>query len=159
MAKVTLAWVLLLCCSACAMQPIHPANGIEGEFEAFFNEPFRPTLGHEAVRLIVEDSHMAHVGIPVKMRFDIDGVNKVLLLKLKNTGYYSDGTFSRECADDPVKIAAFVVDPDARVDEIETRFHTQCLEQYLTLLLWVQTKDGAFYSTSKTIRTVYESPG
>lgn len=151
--------LLFTICVSCISPNLHSADTVEAVFEKFFQQPFEPALGHGSVRIVVGKQFLGYESIPVKLQFDIDGVEKVLLLKLKQTGYFPDGVFRQECADESVYIASFVVDPARPVREIATRFETSCFQHEINLLLWVKTKDGKIYSTRATTHTVYESPG
>jgi len=153
-----LIFLIVLNCGCTSLED-STDNSIETVFESFFNVPYEMALGDTAVQLIVDERHMAYHSIPVKMHFDIEKIKKVLLLKLKQTGYYYNGFYTQECADDPVYIASFELNPDAKISELGTQFNTHCYDSTIHLLLWVQTNDGTFYSTYKEIKIIYESPG
>jgi hypothetical protein len=150
---------LLVMSAGCAVQAKQPNDTIETVFESFFGEPFQQALGHKEVQIVVDKLQADPSVIPLTLKFSVNAVEKVLLLKLKNTGYYPTGYFSQACADEPVLLASYILNPEKRILEIENRISTTCTQHTITLLLWVKTKDGRFYSNYVNFRTTSESPG
>lgn len=161
MFKIKISFSLLLIfCSSCTAWSEPSRDTIENAFESFFGIPFQQTVSYsEELKIVVDKVVHEPEVFPVKLQFNVKGIEKVLLLKLKNTGYYRSGYLNQKCADEPVFIASYQLNPDKHVKEIENRLHTHCDRHEITLLLWVRTKDGKIYSTNATFRTTVESPG
>jgi len=132
--------------------------GVNSEFESFFGEPiasFRPSQ----IRLITEKLYEYPYLMPIKMEFDIEGVEKILLLKVPDNGYDSSGVLHLQCANEPVFIASYTVDPEANISEIEARIRTRCISHHVTLMLWVKTAQGYYLDTATFHTTNTESDG
>lgn len=150
---------ITLFCLVCVVNAQVPGTTIESAFQSFYGEPMKLVLGNKEVKIIVNSIEEDSAVIPLKMVFDLPLVEKVLLLKLKNTGYANNGYYNNECAGEPLFIAAYTLDPQKNISQLETRMRTYCGSDTITLLLWAKTKDGRYYSNSVTFKTTTESPG
>ena len=152
--------IILLCTlasiSACASPDYSPL--VKSEFQKFFGEPVPEVIQSQKVDLATAKVAEMPEQIPVTMRFDIKGVERVLLLKVPSNGYSRDGLHYTACEQEPVYIAGYTINANANLSEMETRISTQCIAHQVILMMWVKTNQG-YYLDTESFQTSAESPG
>ncbi|MDH5408739.1 MAG: hypothetical protein OEY00_09025 [Gammaproteobacteria bacterium] len=117
-------------------------DSIEQAFQSFYGEPLKLVTHNKEIKLHVNAIEENAANIPVTMSFNVPVVEKVLLLKQKNTGYPDTGYFNRQCAEEPVFISSYELDASQNITELATRIRTYCNLDTITLMLWAKTRDG-----------------
>jgi len=157
MKKLFLPHLLLL-----LMMPVQSAfaaSPIESAFMDFFNTKEYGALSKRANVSIVHSGGMvadaemqidlgfklkADAEMQIDLGFKLKGVEKVLVLKIPNSGYDNYGSLNKSCRDEPVFIAGYNLDPGADVSNLSLRMRSQC-GQSLIRLVWVRTAKGDYY--------------
>jgi len=134
------------------------APEVKNEFHKFFGESLPEVIQAKQVDLIVEKTQEMPDQIPIKMQFNVSGVDKVLLLKVPSNGYSNEGQYFESCKNEPVYIAGFNFKKNTNVTELETRLKTSCVAHQVILMMWVKTDSGYQLDTT-TFQTTSESPG
>jgi len=145
----------------CSCQTVISKTPTQVEFNKFFKESIKDykenqikisihseTIqnGQSAVDATIDQ-------IQVTLTFDIQNIEKVLVLKVPESEYWDDGTLNKDCRDDYVFIAGYNIEPEKNVTEITFRMRSRCLHERVRLLVWGKDKKGEYYLGQKTFRT------
>lgn len=126
---------------------------VNSAFEEFFGDAISNDIHPGTIRLITERIYGLPNQMPVKMEFDVEGVEKILLLKVPSNGYGTLGLFSEECANEPAFIASYTVDSKINLSELEASIRTRCRGHNVTLMLWVKAAQGYYLDTASFYTT------
>ncbi len=126
-------------------------NPLTKEYKRFFNEQEYAGYWSKNVNISVDEDTVSEE-IPIKIKFNLKAVEKVLVLKVPESGYDDEGFYSRECRDDYVFVAGYTIDPTKNVSEISFRMRSRCLGERKRLVVWVRTSNGKYYQGTKTFR-------
>ena len=132
---------------ALPFQIVFAATPIETEFMKFFNvDEYGATHKQENVKINVDRAdNLSPSSIQVDLKFDLKAVEKVLILKIPESGYNDSGGFYKPCRDDDVFIAGYTLDPGSNVSELSLRMRSRCGKDRIRLLVWVRVLSGEYY--------------
>jgi len=131
---------------------------VKSEFRKYFGEAIPEVIQAGKIDLITEKLYETPAQMPVKMRFHVDGVEKVLLLNVRSNGYSREGLYYESCAREPAFLAAYTMNKKNSPKELEARIRTSCIDHQVILMLWVKTTSG-YYLDTAAFQTTSESPG
>jgi len=158
---IQLKLFLLLIVSA---QSVYAVTPLDEEFMKFFNTKYVVAL-YESDKVIVTVDRADNLTvreIPVDLEFQLKAVEKVLVLKIPESGYDNEGRFYKGCLGDNIFVAGYKFDPTINVTQLKLRMRTRCGSAPIRLLIWVRTSDGKYYLGTKTFHAyvgIYNSDG
>jgi len=140
--KFNLFLFLTLC-----YQLVYAATPIEAEFMKFFNvNEYGATHRHDNVKINVDRAdNLSPSSIKLGLEFDLKAVEKVLILKIPESGYNDSGGFNEPCSNDDIFIAGYTFDPNTNVSELGLRIRSRCGKERIRLLVWVRVLSGKYY--------------
>jgi len=134
-------------------QPVFSESVVKSEFSKFFKEPLTTYKeknieisilnGKKQNDVIVVDGTTRQ--IQITLTFNIKSIEKILVLKLPESGYSDDGTFDQSCQNDDTFVAGYNVDPSINISELTFRMRSRCIDKPKRLLVWVKTSNGQFF--------------
>ncbi len=127
-------------------------NPLTKEYKRFFNEKEYIIYRTKDVIINVDEDYSNSAAISVTIEFNLKDVEKVLVLKVPESGYSDEGFFTPECKDDYVFVAGYTVDPTKNISEISFRMRSRCLGERKRLVVWVRTAEGKYYNGTKRFR-------
>ncbi len=141
---------------------IHPTiagTPVEAEFNKFFNAPLK-SYQHSNVKVNVDNqdwqdgeiavTNMSNDQMQITVGFTLKSVEKVLILKLPESGYDLDGSIDEKCQNDYIFVAGYSMDPTANITELTFRMRSHCGGGPHTIVAWVRTANGQYYLGNRT---------
>ena len=156
--RIPVFLILLLLFSAITYATPDYSPAVKHEFSKFFGEPMPDTFQEDKVELITSKIYETPEQMTIKMRFQVESIEKILLLNVQSNGYSRDGLFYEACSKEPVYIAGYTPDNINNLSELETNIRTSCVAHQVILMLWVKTAKG-YYLDTAAFQTTSESPG
>jgi len=137
-----------------SVQSIYAEIKLEKEFIKFFKgKEYGGSYWHKNVTINADEDYSRSAEITITIEFNLKGVEKVLVLKVPESGYDDEGFYSKECRDDYVFVAGYTINPSKNVSKIIFRMRSRCIQERVRLVVWVKTSDGKYYQGTKTFRT------
>jgi len=135
-------------------QSIYAQTKLEKEFMRFFEgKEYGSSYWPKNVKINVDEDYSHSAEITITIELDLKSVEKVLVLKVPESGYDDEGFYSEECRNDYVFVAGYTIDPTKNISEIGFRMRSRCIRERTRLVVWVRTSDGKYYQGTKTFRT------
>jgi len=126
--------------SAFSMTPMEVA------FMDFFNTKKYGALSKRSnVSVVHSGGVVADLGMKIDIEFNVKGVEKVLILKIPDSGYDNYGLLNKSCRDEPVKIAGYNFNPVENISKLSLLMKSQCGQSLIRLVVWARTMKGEYY--------------
>jgi len=134
---------------------------VEVAFEKFFGSSVNKTSANiEGVEISGEKiSERPRFGMPITLKFEVENVEKVLLLNAGGNHYSYEGVYIEECAKEPVTVFSYIEKTKNYPKKLKVSMRTKCYQHQIVLLLWVKTTSGRFYYDSFVFNTSYFDHG
>jgi len=156
--KKLISFTLYILLTSCA-QTVPTETPVQAEFRKFFKESLK-TYRQDNVKINVDNqdwqngevaiTDMSNDQIQMTVQLNLKSVEKVLVLKLPESGYNADGSISKACRDDYIFVAGYSIDPDINISELTFRMRSRCNGGPHRVVAWVRTSDGKFYLGDRT---------
>jgi len=142
-----------------SVQPVFAVTPIETEFIKFFNvDSYYPLTRAKNVSITYIGGSGADIAMQIEIKFNLKAVEKVLVLKVPESGYNHEGVLNKTCRDEPVFVAGYTFDPDINVSELGLRMRSRCGQRQNRILVWVRTSNNEYYVGTLTFHE-YASEG
>jgi len=134
------------------MQITFAENSLTKEYKRFFNEKDYVIYKSGKIKINVDEDYSNSAAISVTIEFDLKGAEKILVLKVPESGYSDEGFYTQECRDDYVFVAGYTIEPTKNISEISFRMRSRCLGERTRIVVWAKTSNGKYYQGIKTFR-------
>lgn len=119
---------------------------IETVFMDFFNtEEYGALSKRSNVGVFHSGGMVADLGVKIDLEFNLKGVEKVLVLKIPNSGYDNYGLLNISCRDESVLVAGYDLNPVENISKLSLLMKSQCGQSLIRLVVWVRTDKGEYY--------------
>lgn len=119
---------------------------VEAAFMGFFNtEEYGALSKRSNVGVFHSGGMVADSGVKIDLEFSLEGVEKVLVLKIPNSGYDNYGLLNELCRDEAVLVSGYNLNPVKNISKLSLLLKSQCGQSLIRLVVWVRTDKGEYY--------------
>jgi len=134
-------------------QLVFATTPLDAEFMKFFNTKYAVAVYEtENVAVTHKSGMVADLEMRINIKLNLKSVEKVLVLKIPESGYDDVGGFNKDCTRNPIFIGGYTLNPSANVTELNLSMRSLCGQAPNRLLVWVRTSDGKYYLGKLTFK-------
>ena len=140
------------------VQTVVAVTPLESEFMKFFNTKFVVAdYEEENITVTHTGGMIADVEMRINIKLNLNAVEKVLVLKIPESGYDDVGEFNKDCSRTLVFIGGYTLDPKVNTTELNLSMRSLCGQAPNRLLVWARTSNGKYYLGRLTFKATASS--